>query len=142
MVRTLVQIGRKQEASNALRGDLVNTLHYSVEAYPEILSLVRPFFTQDWSTPAAGLSESDIGALATEAALAFSALGEHMQAAELDQVAIRAHITTKDWRNVRIDVNNLSVHFYGMRVIGNSPARAFADLHLIVSKVLISARRA
>ena len=29
-----------------------------------------------------------------------------------------------------------------MRVIGNSPARAFADLHLIVSKVLISARRA
>ena len=28
------------------------------------------------------------------------------------------------------------------RVIRNSPARAFADLHLIVSKVLISARRA
>ena len=28
------------------------------------------------------------------------------------------------------------------RVIGNSPAQAFADLHLIVSKVLISARRA
>ena len=29
-----------------------------------------------------------------------------------------------------------------VRVIGNSPAQAFADLHLIVSKVLISARRA
>jgi hypothetical protein len=29
-----------------------------------------------------------------------------------------------------------------MRVIRNSPVRAFADLHLIVSKVLISARRA
>ena len=28
------------------------------------------------------------------------------------------------------------------RVIRNSPARAFTDLHLIVSKVLISARRA
>ena len=28
------------------------------------------------------------------------------------------------------------------RVIRNSPAQAFADLHLIVSKVLISARRA
>ena len=29
-----------------------------------------------------------------------------------------------------------------LRVIGNSPAQAFADLHLIVSKVLIPARRA
>jgi hypothetical protein len=29
-----------------------------------------------------------------------------------------------------------------MRVIRNSPTRAFADLNLIVSKVLISARRA
>jgi hypothetical protein len=39
------------------------------------------------------------------------------------------------------DIQHLS---YGRskRVIRNSPARAFADLHLIVSKVLISARRA
>jgi hypothetical protein len=36
----------------------------------------------------------------------------------------------------------VSKHSRPLRVIRNSPAQAFADLHLIVSKVLIPARRA
>ena len=130
VVRTLIQIGRKQEAWKALQGDLSNALLYSVEAYPEILSLLRSFFSQDWSTPAAGLSESDIGALATEAAISFSVLGEHMQAAELGQVAIRAHVMTKDWRNAQIVINNLSVHCYSMNRLALSERYSMLSLRL------------
>jgi len=130
VVRTLIQMSRMQDACNALRGDLVHALQYRVEAYPEILSLLRPFFSQDWSTPTPGLSESDIGALATEASIAFSGLGEHMQAAELDQVGIRAYVTTKDWSNVQIDVNNLSVSFYGMNRLALSERHSMLALRL------------
>jgi hypothetical protein len=36
VVRTLLQMGRKQEAWDALNGDLINALHYNVEAYPRV----------------------------------------------------------------------------------------------------------
>ena len=130
LVRTLVQVGRKREAWNALRGDLVDALHRSVEAYPELLSLLRPFFSEDWSTPTAGLSESDIGALATAAAATFSSLGEHMQSAELAQVALRAHISIQDWRNVWLVVNNLSVYFYSMNRLALSERCSMLALRL------------
>jgi hypothetical protein len=130
VVRTLIQMGRKREVWKALSGDLVNALLYGVEAYPEILSLLRPFFSQDWSTPAAGLSESDRGGLANAAALSFSALGENMQAAELDQVALMALILIQDWRNVRVTVNNLSVDFYGMNRLALSERYSMLALRL------------
>ena len=90
IVQTLFQMGRKQEAWDALRSDLMNALLFNMEAYPESLSLLRPFFSHDWSAPAEDLTERDLGALATGAAIALSELGEFMQSAELGQVAVRS----------------------------------------------------
>jgi len=53
-----------------------------------------------------------------------------MQSAELDQVAIRANITTPNWRKVRVDVNNLSVHFYGMNRLALSERYSMLALRL------------
>jgi hypothetical protein len=39
-------------------------------------------------------------------------------------------------------LENAASYPHAMKVIGNSPVRAFSDMYLIVSKVLISARRA
>ena len=56
VIRTLFQMGRKQEAWEALQGDLMDALLFNVEAYPESLSLLRPFFSHDWSAPTEGLT--------------------------------------------------------------------------------------
>ncbi len=56
VVRTLIQMGRRQEAWVALEGDLMDALFFNMEAYPEALSLLRPFFSHDWSTPAGDLA--------------------------------------------------------------------------------------
>ena len=114
VVQTLLQMGRRQEAWNALRSDLMNALLFNVEAYSESLSLLRPFFSHGWSAPAEGLTERDLGALATDAAIALSELGELMQSAELGQVAVRASLTTQEWRNLGVDLTNLSKDFSGL----------------------------
>ena len=56
IVKTLFQMGRKQEAWDALRGGLIDALHFNVEAYPESLSLLQPFFPHGWSAPAEDLA--------------------------------------------------------------------------------------
>ena len=62
VVRTLIQMGRKREAQRALQGDLINALLFNIEAYPESLSLLRPFFSHDWSAPTEDLDAKAIAA--------------------------------------------------------------------------------
>ena len=81
VARTLFQIDRKQEAWDALQDDLINALLFNVEAYPEALSLLRPFFPHGWSAPAEGLNDAYIGLLANVASIAFSGLDEPRKAA-------------------------------------------------------------
>ena len=50
IVRTLLKMGRYQQACDAYRGDLSQALHFNLEAYAEVLSLLRPFFPQGWAT--------------------------------------------------------------------------------------------
>lgn len=47
-VRTLLQMSRHQEAFHAYCGALSQALEYNLEAYAEILSILRPFFSQGW----------------------------------------------------------------------------------------------
>ena len=130
VVRTLFQMGRKQEAWDALHGDLTHALHYNVEAYPEALSLLRPFFPHGWSAPAEGLPENNLGLLATSTAVAFTGLGELMQAAELDQVALRTFFTLRDWPNVRTALTNLSHDFYELNRLALSERYSMLALRL------------
>ena len=44
VVRTLVQMGRFQEADDAYSNDIANTLLYNLEEYAGIVALLRPFF--------------------------------------------------------------------------------------------------
>jgi hypothetical protein len=44
IVRTLLKMGRYQQACEAYRGDLARTVLFNLEAYAVVLSLLRPFF--------------------------------------------------------------------------------------------------
>ena len=65
LVRALLQIGRTKEAAAAYRGDLARALMENLDAPAEVLSLLRPFFTADWSQPSAGMDERVSGTLLT-----------------------------------------------------------------------------
>ena len=130
VVRTLFQMGRKPEAWKALHGDLMDALLFNVEAYPESLSLLQPFFSHGWSAPAQGLTAYDLSLLATCAATALYGLGELMQSADLDQVAVRTDVTARNWRNVRSGLTNLSGDLYGLNRLALSERYSMLSLCL------------
>ncbi len=70
IVRTLLKMGRYQQAFDAYRGDLSLALFSRLEAYAEILSLLRPFFPAGWGTQPLRLEEPDVVILANHAAQA------------------------------------------------------------------------
>ena len=130
VVRTLIQMGRQQDAWSSLQGDLLEVLLFNMEAYPESLSLLRPFFSHDWSALTEDLAELDLGGVASGAAIAFSGLGEFMQAVELGQAAVRTHVAFRDWQNVWGGLINLSEAFYGLNRLALSERYNTLALHL------------
>ena len=51
LIRTLLQMGRIRQASILYGNELDAVLRHQLEAAPERLSLLRPFFGRDWSSP-------------------------------------------------------------------------------------------
>jgi hypothetical protein len=109
IVRTLFQMGRKQQGWDTLHIDLLNGLLFNMEAYSEAISLLQPFFPHGWSEPSEGLTDHDLGQLANSASFAFFGLGEFMQAAELARAAVNTFVAERNWREVRTNLANLSI---------------------------------
>jgi hypothetical protein len=57
IVRTLLKMGSYERAYKIYCGNLSNALFFNLEAYPEILSLLRPFFPQGWATLPRGVGK-------------------------------------------------------------------------------------
>lgn len=107
VVRTLLQMGRHQQACNVYHGDLARALLFNLEAHAEILSLLRPFFPQGWATLPSGLSVwGDY--LASDAAKALSYTGELKEALAAHGVSLIANLREKSWWNVRASLSNTS----------------------------------
>jgi hypothetical protein len=130
IVRTLIQIGREEEAWDALKGDLIQALLFNVEAYPECLSLLRPFLPRDWSTPTEYLADTDLGALAGYAGRAYTGLGEFAQSAELDEVAVRINVGAKAWLDTHVSLTNLSVDLHYLNRLALSERYSLLALRL------------
>ena len=127
VVRTLLQMGRKTEAWEAMGDELVEALLYNLEAYAETLSLLQPLFPQDWSDPPKG---GDFASLATDAGTAFTGLDNHAQSADLDQIALRLNITAGDWDNVWTNLINLSMGFMDLNRLALSERCSILTLRL------------
>jgi hypothetical protein len=130
VVKTMFQLGRKQEAWAALHGAVTNALLFNVEAYPELLSLLRPFFPHDWSAPSEDLAGIDLGSLANNAACAFSELSEFTRSTELLQIATRTFVTLRRWSLAQISLGNLSEGFTGLNRLALSERYSLLALRL------------
>ena len=111
LVRTLLQMGRPQEAYAAYTIELSNALTINLEAYAEILSLLRPFFAADWSSPTVGLGKRPFVYLATEAYIALHELGQVEQSLALNEATLGISLVSKSWGGVRVGISNIAESF-------------------------------
>jgi tetratricopeptide (TPR) repeat protein len=107
VVRTLLRMGRYQDAMNAYRGGLQVALMQNLEAYQTMLSLLRPFFPNGWATLPNNVRESDATALATDAGGSLRSTGEPIQALEPHRAALQTNMRNQKWYNVTVNVRNI-----------------------------------
>lgn len=112
IVRTLIQMSHYQQACNTYRSGLARALHINLEAYSEILSLVRSFFLQGWATLPVSIKEIDASYLVNEAAVALAARGELEQAQAAFSTALLSIIRQANWRALLTCLTNISATLY------------------------------
>lgn len=106
VVHTLLKLGHFQQAFHAYRGDLAWALLFNVEAYAEVLSLLRPFFPGGWGERPQGVREGSY--LANEAAIVLAACDESVVALAPYGVSIGINLEHQDWTEVANSLTSLS----------------------------------
>jgi hypothetical protein len=108
IVRTLLKMGRYQQASDAIMRDLGDCLCFNLEAYPEVLSLLRPFFPQGWDTLPEIVDEKSRSSLANIVANALSVLGELQESLAVHSAVLKILLMQANWSRMRACLHNLS----------------------------------
>ena len=108
VVRTLLKLGHRQQAANALTQDLVGALLVNLEAHVETLTLLRPFFHTGWNWLPKDVDADTASFLTNIAAVALSECGEGKQAIGAYTTLMDVNLETKNWRNSRGILNNIA----------------------------------
>ncbi len=108
IVRTLLKLGRFQQAAEAYRGDLANALLFNLEAYTEILSLLRPFFPAGWGELPKDVTARDGSYLANDAAIALARCGEPGAAPAAYGAALWVYLAEENWTAAATILRNIS----------------------------------
>ena len=120
IVRTLLQMGRYAEASDAYFDDLSNALSFNLEAYAEELSLLRPFFPQGWATLPDGLPRGDAAILVNNAAWLLRETGESGEAIVAFGASLLPLLQQAEWSFVPVVLSNIASTLFAQ----NRPAKA------------------
>jgi tetratricopeptide (TPR) repeat protein len=108
VVRTLVRMGRFQDACSFLRDGLDEALDYNLEAHDMCLSLMRPFFPIGWATIPPDLEETVGANLVNEAALTLQNTGALEQALTAYGTALRVYMGLGNLAGSRVVLSNIS----------------------------------
>jgi hypothetical protein len=100
VVRTLLKMGRFNEASQTFRGSLANAILFNLAARAEILSLLRPFFPKGWGTLPSDVVKNSGSYLAHVAAMCLGSAGELEQALITYGIGLIADLESADWRGI------------------------------------------
>lgn len=130
VVRTLLQMGRYKQVCSAFLGELVNALEYNLEAYAEILSVLRPFFSQGWAQIPSGLDEETFSIVACSAAPALFFCGERDEALEAFSAILLADLRRSNWAGIRRSLTNIAVVLYGQNLLAKEERCILAALDL------------
>ena len=108
VVRTLLKMGRYQQACEAYPGDLSNALLLNLEANAEVLSLLRPFFPQGWATLPKAVDERGGSYLANAAALALVQANKLEESLAANGAALVGDLRGANWPSVLADMSSIS----------------------------------
>jgi tetratricopeptide (TPR) repeat protein len=131
--RTLTQMGELGSACRLFDSGLAKTLLYKLEAAPETLSLLRPFFDQGWKAnglAARQLSSRQIARLSNDVGSAFGVLAETDQALELFETAVTAHLDDEAWNMVAHCLGNVALALKDLNRLARGHRVALAALRL------------
>jgi hypothetical protein len=134
IVRTLLQMGRYQEAYDVLNTDLGDALYFNLEAYAEALSILRPFFRQGWSALPEDVYESDAAALIDHVAYLFAETGESEEALSAYDALLLARLQQENWKEARNTLSNIAITLSGQNRLtkAESYSRFARDLAILV----------
>lgn len=110
VVRTLLKLGHYQQAATAYRGDLAPSLMFNLNAYAEILSLLKPFFPIGWGELPKDVDASDSRSLANSAAIALNFCGELAAALAVLDANLSANLKAEDWISTKVSLLNISIN--------------------------------
>jgi Domain of unknown function (DUF4062)/AAA domain, putative AbiEii toxin, Type IV TA system len=111
LIRTLLQMGKHQQAADVYCGNLSNALFFNVEAHAEILSLLRPFFPHGWTFLPQGLPPSAQSSLTYDAARALLSTGEVKEAVLTYGTTLLANIRQETWADVITLLSGISAAY-------------------------------
>jgi len=109
IVRTLLQMGRYQQANAAYSSGLSDALYFNLEAYAETLSLLRPFFPQGWATLPDGVAEYAATFLVTIAANTLYCTGESEEALAAYGIVLLTVLQQENRLDVRTILSNIAI---------------------------------
>ncbi len=130
VVGTLLRIGRLPEAADIYVGGLNSVLRYRFEAFPEMLSLIQPFFGAGWSSPPAGLPDRAAATLANSAAGVLRRLGDVDQALALYEMALRLAIRAGYLTGAVVFLSNVARVFRQLNLIAASERATWMTIEL------------
>jgi len=109
VVRTLLKLGHYQQAADAYAGDLPSALFFNLNAYAEILSLLKPFFPLGWGDLPKEVTARHSSYLANDAAGALFVCVEPAAALAAYGTALRADLKAEDWTNTSNSLQCISL---------------------------------
>lgn len=108
IVRTLLKLGHFQQAADAYRAGLSDALYVNLEAYTEVLSLLRPFFSAGWDALPKEVTALDASYLSNNAAIALHYRGERNEALAAFGATLRSHVSLQEWALACLCLRNIS----------------------------------
>ena len=105
VIRTLQRMGRWQEAADVYVGDLSEALSFNLDAYAEIVALLKPFFPQGWRAAAQEFGSASY--IASSVGIALNKCGFHNEAVLVHGNILLFDIDFQDWLTVRVSLSNL-----------------------------------
>ncbi|HEX5705207.1 MAG TPA: SIR2 family protein [Pyrinomonadaceae bacterium] len=119
LVRTLVKVERFEAAADVFCGDLSNALIFNLEAYVEVLALLKSFFPTGWNE-LPRLLDGREAYLANNAALALSYCGEFGAALAVEGTVLNWELTVENWRELNNVLYNMSRSFAGFNLLSKA----------------------
>ncbi len=129
VVRTWLRMGRYREACDAFRGDLATAL-VNLEAHPEALSLLRPFFPNGWDSLPKDLVESTGSYLLNNAAIALSGIGADSEALAASSAALASDLRREAWVAASTQLSNLRNRLLDQNRLGQADRATLLALRL------------